>query len=158
MGGEFDYRMMQAQDQADGDANWQQGASKHIPGVPRFEHPQSLTTTAFPAHLHSSGHFSVNRSKLSSVVGNMNSDHGKLTQDATSYSNGAIGSADTGDWETAANFGTNVFNAYTALTGYFDVLNQNYSESIGRLRKSISRYEDAESDTTARAHGVSRNA
>jgi hypothetical protein len=158
MGGEYDSLMMQAQDQANGDANWQQGASRHIPGVPRFEHPKALSTTPFPGHLHSSGHFSVNRSKLSSVVGNMNKDHGRLTQDASSFVNGAIGSDGTGDWETAADFGANAFNAYTALSGYFEVLSQNYSESVSRLRKNISTYEDAESDITAHAHSVSRNA
>jgi hypothetical protein len=158
MGGEYDHLMTQAQDQANGVANWQQGALRHVPGVPRFEHPKALATTPFPGHLHRSGHFSVNRSKLSSVIGNMSKDHGRLTHDAASFSSGAVGSDGTGDWETAADFGTNALNAYTALSGYFKVLSQNYAESVSRLRKNISRYEDAESDITAHAHSVNRNA
>lgn len=158
MGGEYDAMMMRDQQRADSTANWQQGAAKHVPGVPRFEHPQALTTTPFPAHLHQSGHFSVDRSKLTSVVSNMNSDHGKLQQDASAFASGAIGSDGTGDWDTASNFGTNAFNAYTAMTGYFEILGSNYADSMSRLHKSIGHYADAESDTRASASGVARNA
>lgn len=158
MGGEYDAMMMRDQQQADSTANWQLGASKHVPGVPHFKHPHALATTPFPAHLHHSGHFTVDRSRLTKVVSNMNADHGRLQQDGSTFASGAMGSDGTGDWDTASNFGSNAFNAYTAMTGYFDVLTSHYGESMSRLHKSIGHYADAESDTKASASGVARDA
>lgn len=129
---------------------WQQAAGKHVPHIPALAKPQPPAITPFPAHVHRSGHFSVERSKLSSVVKNMNQDYTQLLQDAASFTGGGASCDGTGDWETAANFGSNAYNAYMGITGYFQVLNSNYEDSMQRLHKSVGRYLDADADTQAR--------
>src|SRR5277367_950544 len=118
MGGEYDAMMMRDQDQANARADagsWQQGAEKHIPRIPGFQHPPALPSTPFPKGAGHGGQFSVDRSGLSTVVANMNKDHSKLQADAAAFESNAAGSDGTGDWETAANLGINAFNAYTAV-------------------------------------------
>jgi hypothetical protein len=160
MGGEYDAMMMRDQDQANAGANaqsWQQGAEKHIPRIPGFEHPGALSSTPFPKGAGRGGHFSVDRSGLSTVVANMSKDHARLLADASAFESNAAGSDGTGDWETASNLGINAFNAYTAVTGYFAILGTNYADSTTRLHKSVSNYGDAESGTRASATGVGDN-
>lgn len=157
MGGSFDAKMLQQQEQED-----QQAAAHNAQiynpdgsGKANDYHGSKLPESSFP-HLGPAGggHLMVDRASLAQVATQMKADLTKLAatlQDL--YANGA-GAELIGGWPTADAFGANAGSAYEGISQFYDRLNQAYEMVISNIHQTVNNYADAEASTVGAINRV----
>ncbi len=160
MGGAYDAKMLQQQDQ-------QQAASAAQPYHPDGSakandyRPPKLPQSSFPSlgPAGGGGHgIEVDRAQLTQVATQMAADLNRLGAAlSTLYSEGAGGEL-IGGWPTADAFGTNAGNAYAGITQFYAQLNQAYDLVISNIHQTVSNYADAEASTVSAVHSVGPDA
>jgi hypothetical protein len=159
MGGSFDARMLQQQqqDQQQASQNGQQYNPDGSGKANDYHGPSHLPQSSFPKLGPSGGGGSlmVDRSRLTQVATQMATDLAKLQATLqTLYSEGAGGELVFG-WPTADGFGENAGNAYAGISQFYSDLNNAYDLVISNIHQTVSNYADAESSTVTAANRVS---
>ena len=72
--------------------------------------------------------------------------------------NGGVGGGTIGGWQTADALGTNLGNAWYAISSAYQHMNAVYDEFVTYLRQTASNYGDAEEATTTAARNVGSDA
>jgi hypothetical protein len=159
MGGSFDAKMLQQQQQQDQQQASQDGQQYNPDGSGKFNDyhgPPHLPPSSFPKLGPSGGgHLTVDRSRLTQVATQMAADLAKLRATLqTLYSEGAGGELVFG-WPTADGFGANAGNAYDGIAQFYSDLNDAYDLVISNIHQTVSNYADAEDSTVTAANRVS---
>jgi uncharacterized protein YukE len=163
MGAIADVMMLEDQQKLDREAA-QASARKDTPEGPVVETDDfrmpPLPESTFPKGLKAGGQFSVYPDQLTAVRGAMvgGSELGELTNALNNLiSNGAFGAA-VGGWDTAGAFGSNVENAYQAITQFMQALNKAYDMVATSVGKAAQNYGDADATTASAASRVGSEA
>jgi hypothetical protein len=121
-------------------------------------HVAKWSGPAFPKGLKASGDFRVVPDQLNAVRSQMVKDLSRLQATLsvlTSY--GSFGSA-VGGWDTADGFGSNVLNAYEAITQFMQALNGAYDLVASNVGRAAQNYSDADATTASAASRVGSEA
>jgi hypothetical protein len=157
MGGSFDVRMLQQQDQQDPQASSSQLYNPDGSGKANDYHTPALPQSSFPPLGPAGGGkgVTVDRARLTQVATQMAADLARLQATLqTLYSDGAGGGL-IGGWPTAEAFGENAVNAYEGIAQFYQNLNSAYDLVIGNIHQTVSNYADAEAANVSAARGVS---
>jgi hypothetical protein len=160
MGGSFDAKMLQQQQQDEQQApqNGQQYNPDGSGKANDYHGPPHMPPSAFPklpASGSGGGSLTVDRDRLTQVATQMATDLAKLRATLqTLYSNGAGGELVFG-WPTADAFGENAGNAYAGISQFYSDLNDAYDLVISNIHQTVSNYADAETSTVTAARRVS---
>lgn len=160
MGGSFDAKMLQQQQQDEQQAS-QNGQQYNPDGSGKandYHGPPHMPPSTFPKLPPSGsggGSLTVDRDRLTQVATQMATDLAKLRATLqTLYSNGAGGELVFG-WPTADGFGENAGNAYAGISQFYSDLNDAYDLVISNIHQTVSNYADAETSTVTAARRVS---
>jgi hypothetical protein len=121
--------------------------------------PPPLHESAFPTDISFGGELRVNRDGLTAVAGSMGQELTQQLQPGLqALNNGGAGGGTIGGWDTADALGTNLSNAWYAISSAYQRLNAVYDEFVTYLRQTASNYGDAEDATTTAARNVGSDA
>lgn len=121
--------------------------------------PPTLPKSTFPADISFGGELRVNRGGLTAVANAMNGElTGQLQPGLQKLNNGGAGGGTIGGWQTADALGTNLSNAWYAISSAYQRLNAVYEEFVTYLSQTAGNYADAEEATMTAARNVGSDA
>src|SRR5262249_55340885 len=163
MGGSFDQKMLQQQQQTDQQQAAQDGQRYNADGSGRANDYHSLPPQQPPPSIPGpSGTVGkdlvVDRARLTAVATQMGSDLNRLQATLQQLFSDGAGGGMVGGWPTANAFGANATNAYSGISQFYQDLNVAYDQVITNIRQAVSNYADAESSTGSAVHGITQPA
>lgn len=157
MGGSFDAKMLQQQDQLNQQQSAGDAQQYNPDGSAKANdyRPPPLPQSSFPSlGPAGGGHLMVDRGRLAQVATQMTADLARLRATLqTLYADGAGGEM-IGGWPTANAFGGNAGNAYQGISQFYANLNDAYDLVISNIHQTVTNYADAEDSTVSAVHRV----
>jgi hypothetical protein len=156
VGGTFDAIMLADQEKLDAEAAKSAapqsgGASSATAGL----QDPSVHVTAFPSRAGGGSGFRVDPAQLNTVSSAMGSDANTLEGGVSTLNgNGSNAGLIAAGWATTDNLAVNATNAYIAIAGLTQKLQQAYEDVRSNLHRSAQNYSDADSDSATAANHV----
>jgi uncharacterized protein YukE len=159
VGGSFDAMMLADQDKLDAEAaKSAPPPSSGSSATAGFRNP-SLHISSFPPGSGGGSGFRVDPSQLNNVSGAMGSDANSLQNSVSTLNgNGSNAGLIAAGWATTDNLAVNASNAYVAITGLTQKLQQAYEDVRANLHRSAQNYSDADDASASAANQVGNEA
>jgi hypothetical protein len=156
VGGTFDAIMLADQDKLDAEAAQSaapQGSSTSS-ATAGLSDP-TVHVTAFPSSAGGGSGFRVDPSQLNTVSTAMGSDASTLESGVSTLNNsGSNAGLIAAGWSTSDNLAVNATNAYIAIAGLTEKLQEAYENIRSNLHRSAQNYADADDDSASAAAHV----
>ena|SRR5215472_14636290 len=161
MGGAFDEKMLQQQQQTDRQQAAQNGQQYNADGSGKANDyrplPPPQPPPSIPGPTGAVGKdLVVDRDRLTSVATQMGTDLNRLQATLQQLFSDGAGGAMIAGWPTADAFGANAGSAYNGISEFYQDLNIAYDQVITNIRQAVSNYADAEDSTVSAVHGITQ--